>query len=650
MEPYRQIELDSAYAQHQREEMAYRRKWQAEEEEKRRVLRKSLERVGRVLDDPQNSHVAAWDAAFWAASQEVDGRGLELIPPGDLVARPFWQQASAQRRRRILEAAQGYLQTEDPRAWDWITTNQIPELAMLGTQALFLLAGQAPEQLEALSADDWARWIPVLLRALPGEKAVETLTQLLSSAYRAAPQALISDLVRLIEHHDHADPVLFALREVEPLLHDAQARDAIGEALLDQLERAPLRARSVLQVLGCLMKHGHAPAGERARRWVADESGERQIMGAATLLLFAQDAGWDRVWPLLRDHLPQAKTVVEMMADYKATTAEVQFPGPYLDDEPLVDLYLWLSRHFPGPGKQKRSRGTQPVTEEMRIERWRDGLLGLLKSRGTRSSMAALHRIAEELDHPQWLIWTLREADEILRWRTWVHWEPEELLELIERESRPIIRTDEELQDAILASLARYEEILQGGITPRAVRLWNLHPNYPRQEGFVTDEIVHHLREEFQLWGVTISPEEETRRPTGRETGKRPDITMRRVVPRDGRTQTEVRCAVEVKRCCHEQVKESMEAQLVRRYMARQAFRSGIYLVVWFNRESWAADRDARSRKRIPFDTLDEARAWFDKRAQELSAPGLRVKAYVLDASLPRPRPPSHQGHPAAGK
>jgi len=632
--PFLQDELDSPHARWQRQQIVKKAKDDDASTERAQELQHALDKAAKALGDPQAPPAEVWNTVFWLLESYPEGRSHTWVLPGDLVQRPLWMEASREIKDKLIRTAKAYLLHEDPQLAPWFTSNYVPGEAVLGTHALFLLATEAQQQLETLADDIWARWSPVLLAWPNVGEAEQVRERLLLQAFRATPGALSEALLQRLNYEEQQDHSLVVLDKVEPLLAADDTRTKLGQTLLDYVAGTPIKPESEIDLLGALIRQEHDAAEQRARQWILSPPRSSLARSSVTALLLHATSlrNWDTIRTYLEEFPEQGKDIALEVAHMSDRVRYL--PGSDLNDLDLASFYLWLVRHFPHaedptPGK----RGMQPVTPRSDLARWRDSLLNVLKQRGTSSSYKALVSITRQLPQLDWLAWVVREADEILRQKSWVRWEPAEVLSLIQDVRHPIIRTEGELLNATLESLKRYQALLLQGITPRAERLWSDRPYRPRLEPFLSDEVAEFLRQDLEKWGVTLSREEETRPSTGRGTGQRPDLVVRKEVTQPDGSSFELRCAVEVKRCCNDGVKSSMSRQLVDRYLARGAFSAGIYLVIWFDQQSWS-EVDKSNRDRVPFSAIDEAQAYLEAQAAELSDNGIQVKAFILDASL----------------
>jgi len=89
---------------------------------------------------------------------------------------------------------------------------------------------------------------------------------------------------------------------------------------------------------------------------------------------------------------------------------------------------------------------------------------------------------------------------------------------------------------------------------------------------------------------------------------------------------------IEVKGCWNPALNHAMKTQLVGRYLKGNQCQHGLYLVGWFNCESWD-DNDYRKRQTPKVD-ISKAQEKFDNQAIELSQNGVQVRALVINTAL----------------
>ena len=75
-----------------------------------------------------------------------------------------------------------------------------------------------------------------------------------------------------------------------------------------------------------------------------------------------------------------------------------------------------------------------------------------------------------------------------------------------------------------------------------------------------------------------------------------------------------------------------MKTQLVDRYLRDNQCQHGLYVIGWFNQESW--DESDPRRNQVPKWSVHEERKFFELQASKLSRDGPLVRSYVLDVTL----------------
>jgi len=96
-----------------------------------------------------------------------------------------------------------------------------------------------------------------------------------------------------------------------------------------------------------------------------------------------------------------------------------------------------------------------------------------------------------------------------------------------------------------------------------------------------------------------------------------------------------VQAIAEVKGCWNNDVTTAMKDQLRDRYLRDNNCQHGLYVVGWFLCDQWDENdyRKAEAVRRMP-PSLEEARAFFDKQAAELSRDDPVIGSYVIHCSL----------------
>ena len=94
----------------------------------------------------------------------------------------------------------------------------------------------------------------------------------------------------------------------------------------------------------------------------------------------------------------------------------------------------------------------------------------------------------------------------------------------------------------------------------------------------------------------------------------------------------QVRVIIEAKGCWNPKLKTAMKDQLVDRYLKDNDCNHGIYLVGWYDCNQW--DNNDRRKTNTPKWSLQEAKQYFEKQAENLSTSDLNIQAVVINTSL----------------
>jgi hypothetical protein len=314
-----------------------------------------------------------------------------------------------------------------------------------------------------------------------------------------------------------------------------------------------------------------------------------------------------------------------------------------LDDHSVAALFHWLLSKFPrhqDPRNRSRKRVVFAMSPRRFLAEWRDELPTILRDRGTRSAVAALQSLSEQLPGESWLKLTRRRAKEVFSKSNWAPPTPEEVI-TVARDSRArLIGSPTALQRVVLEALTLLQNELRGHDT-WVENLWDGLPKKrrPKKEEGVSRGLRRELKrlltdrqQLLVLREVEILPSE------GAELGQRVDFVIAaQADPSSGRPD-ELRVVVELKLSFHSKLKTAMKTQLTDRYLqgGKATHRHGIYLVCWFDFASWDEDdvsRLAAAKRNFP--DADTARRVLEEQASRLSQEtGARVEAFVLEAPL----------------
>ena len=226
-------------------------------------------------------------------------------------------------------------------------------------------------------------------------------------------------------------------------------------------------------------------------------------------------------------------------------------------------------------------------------------------------------------------------AEAAARRLSWTPAAPESSLKIARDREIRLVQNGDQLLDVIIESLERLERKLHDE-TPAVVDMWNEIKRdrqvifQPKDEPRLSDIIKRHLDDDLQVRGIIANREVQIHRIRGYE---QTDIHVDAIIPGpDTNAFGAVTVIIEVKGCWYHELMTAMKSQLRDSYLRDNRCQHGLYLVGWFNCDKW--DTEDQRRRAAPDNSLDEARELFDKQAAELSDQDLKIRAFVLDASL----------------
>ena len=149
----------------------------------------------------------------------------------------------------------------------------------------------------------------------------------------------------------------------------------------------------------------------------------------------------------------------------------------------------------------------------------------------------------------------------------------------------------------------------------------------------MSDYLKGHLVDDVSERGIILGREVQIKRRANQKPGEETDILVTAVRKRSGGEAFDsLSVVVEVKGCWNRDLMGAMKSQLVDRYLKDNLCQHGLYVVGWFDQESWD-ERDSR-RRQAPKFSPDVLREQLDLQASDVSKDGLIIKSYVLDFSL----------------
>ncbi len=548
----------------------------------------------------------------------------------NLTDTPGWKAADSGTKNRILDAAVRYLREGDPQNSEWFRTSSISYPPIAGFHALALLMVIEDPRLDTLSKEVWCKWIPILLRFLTGEKdELQLQSQLLRRAHELVSDEVLKRILELIDSENERNGHLFIAKEIQTCWHER-----LGAALLEKSRSPALKPQILGSILESLFQHSFPGTRESAESRIetglsGSEPEQSQAVAAAQVLLrHTSDAGWAKIWPIIKEKKPIGREIVESVSYGHA--GGTNFIAKLSESE-LGQFYLWMVETYPYAERRPGFGAVGPSDTAVML---RDSVLEHLKKRGTFAACDAMRDVMEKLPQFTWMRHHLEEAESLARANTWRPVSIREFLALALDRDKRFIESGSQLVEAIMESLNRLHAKLHGEL-PAARDLWNTPKEgyWPKDEQEVADYVNRHLDEDLGGRGIIVNREVQIRRGIGEGTGQRTDIHVDAVVPggRNG-NYDRIYAIVEVKSNWNAELLFAMETQLRDRYLKGSRCRNGLYLVAWFTCAKWS-DADPR-RKRCSRMSLSEAQESFSRQANELSKDTCLIRSYVLEVSL----------------
>jgi hypothetical protein len=629
------VELGSAQARALQEEYREEQQRLQVSEEQRRVP-PAQERIDACLDRFDSGQLDAWWHANYEMVWEADGTAPLHESEPDLTALPGWKDICAETQARLLRAATVYLRDADPRTREWLGTDTMHRPAWAGYRALRLILSQQPQSLDELSAAVWRKWAAIAL-AYPiyGEAERSAQIELLKRANAHAANELIESLLALTDKENRENRGFF------PSL-DAMGEcwsDSLKNVLLDKLKDSTLTPQCAGRILRLLLEHDVRQALEFCRALVVlpvpagGPERERTLVAAISLLAHARDASWSDVWPVIRDDNAFGREVTERLM--RAFDVGAGGMVQKLTESQLADFYAWLVHQYPYSDDPVHDGRAYAVGPRDQVCHFRESVRENLKSRGTHESSTAFERLIGEFPDLHWLNQVLLEAQRITRERTWVPPAVSEIVRVTTDANVRLVGSSSQLLDVLIESLERLQDKFLGE-TPRSRFLWNEVAEKkwrPKEEESLSDYIKAHFEDDLKDRGIVLAREVQIRRLAGNLPGEVTDIYATAVRKNaSGQVYDSTSAVIEVKGSWNPKLKTAMQLQLVERYLKDNGCAHGLYVVGWFNCESW--DKSDSRQEHAPKWSLDEAKRRFEEQASELSSSDLLIRAFVIDVAL----------------
>ena len=595
----------------------------------------SQEGILNYLHDIEGGNSKKFSALSWCMIDAEGGPSHLYSAHTDLTILKSWNVSAEDTQRRIIRAALKYVTDCDPEATEWVGTSKINWSAWAGYQALMTLLRASPQSLTALDGPIWTKWAPALAACASGSQDPYAKA-LVAEAYARVPNAIIAHIMDQISYENSTNKDVFIVDSLAQCWDDR-----ISEAILGKLDDPSLTAYSVDSLLTALSEHDRekgltfAKSRLQIKLGALDRDQMLALVAAKVLMLNVPEEAWAVVWPILTQDRPFARQLMAILAPEADHGLERAYE--VLTANELAAWYAWLASEYPLLEDVKHGQ----LSHAFSVHDIGERLLRHLQDRGTIESVKALQGLCTRLpDQAERLHWVLYAAKERTLVKTWIPWQPEEVLAVVQDHQKRLVQTGEQLLSVVIESLRRFELSLHGEL-PAIDDIWHLQKPLgnknqkkelwiPVDEPVLSTRIARHLRGDLTERGIVIGREVQIR------PGEFTDVHVDAVTQSAFTDRIDVvRVIIEVKGCWHDGLETDMESQLLNRYMAENNCDHGLYLVGWFYCDSWDQRdyRRTRPRKEIAGMPIEQAKDVFNRQAEYLTAQsGKIIRALVLDA------------------
>jgi len=563
--------------------------------------------------------VAGWTQLFRALNID-EQTGSWVLASYDLISSDGWIEAPDEQRRRILDVALRFLQSIPEKYPDDAFSESVADA---GYRAAVLLQDAAPSDLDQISATGWRYWLPGLARAASGTFNRESFQHLTAVAYQRYPTEALDALRTTLETGAEQAAGQTLLQGFDPLWDEPIADVVAGVGTDLEL---PLHVQD--WIISSLLRHDDPRGGELAARCrVEGAESERAVMAGRRILIAGNApniADWVEVFKE-DEHFARKVLTATADADYGGLVPSSQLP-----DSLVGELYLLAADLFP-PSEDPELRSGMEIPDDPRVQvGWlRDRLLWRLASRGSWNALEVIEGITEL--RPDFALPRAVQSEAVdaaLR-NTWSPIDPvSAVLAVVSDAQRHIIRSTDQLLDLVVESLGRLQaDLISGGAAADLWSEWDWPLKYrPKRELSFADYVKRFLDRDLQQYLIASNREVENQR--GNET----DILVECFVPVDGEPPLRFAVVIETKGSWNGGLLSDMETQLANRYLRDYATDRGIYVVGWYNCDTWDPEDTARAASQKH--DLTTLRHELSAQALSLTNDVRRIEAVVLDAAL----------------
>jgi predicted NACHT family NTPase len=596
------------------------------------------ERILKCLEELEAGSTAAWwHLNYWMLFDSDRQQVGDL--EADLTKTPGWRDADDPLHTRLIRGAETYLRKGDPDNDQWLGTDNLDRPSFAGYRAFRLLYTGSPSALETLDGALWRRWAAIIVAYPTDSDELPIQQALIALAYAQAPDDVLQTFDILAKRAIAKGEASWLRIELDKL-RSCPSDDVLKSTLLGMLNDPALNPDQTGPLLAELFRRYFIDVTEFARSCLkpplpAEEAARKRALVAARELLLSTERGTlDTIWPAIESTDSFGEALFLDLAQHAFVPLTSGRILSNLTEHELANLFVWLEHHFPRSSDPDHRGQAHAVGPRESLAQLRDAVLQVLQVRGTNEAVQELQRIKLSLPEYNWLYTVVLNAQNEMLRKTWLPSSPGEILSLARSSDNRLIATPNQLLDVLLESLDRLQREDLKGETGRVKFLWNETPDHkwrPKDEPSLSDYIKGFLQRDLKDRGIIVNREVEVYRPAGAGKGPATDIHVDVIVPNPN-NRLHLKAVIEVKGCWNRELKTSIQAQLIDKYLQGPDCQHGIYLVGWFDPEHWD-DSDYRKRDAHRW-TIQETREFFANQAAQHSTADRPVQVFVLDGGF----------------
>jgi hypothetical protein len=547
----------------------------------------------------------------------IDFNEAHSSGPGSPNVLEIWTAVDSVRRNQMIRSAKRFLENAPALPGIDLDSRAVSKAAY---RAMVLLSGNAEvgEQVSQAVRRTWAaaalrHYFDIESRSASDQ---EIHCQVLKDALENNPE-LSDRALAVVSRNDHIDG---RMRRLADIIWNDRGENAF----LEHIERLPRNRRELEGFVDYVLEKAPHTIDVCAR-WMQnseDAEDDKAIVAASIILRQADPNLIKTVMTRLEKNAEFASHFFRYALDDHSSQHSNLIKR--LSEPQIFSLFHLLEQYGSGIDV--------PETTREHVSSWQSLCLFALQERGTPAALQVLSKIEKF----GWDM-ALNESRQSALRVSWTAPQPDEFLDLISNSNRRLIRSERELLQAVIESLASFEAGLQGE-TPLAFTLWDKIREgrsksesvwKPKDENSFSDVIKHHLIKEMKERGLFINREVEIVRARAGGQGERLDIDVSALIQgNNADTYEPIKVVVEVKGSWNAGLFESMETQLADRYLNTLECTHGIYLVGWFF-------SNKSDKKYVPAKmTLETLRSKLAEQATALSNKQRTIRAVVIDATL----------------